>query len=56
MKVRDIVFENASAGATASGSIAPMAQPMGEVIKRNAAPAKYANSVDSKKKNAKRKS
>jgi hypothetical protein len=35
MRANEFVVENASAGATSSGSVATVAQPMGGVITRN---------------------
>ena len=35
MRASEFVVENASAGATSSGSVATVAQPMGGVITRN---------------------
>jgi len=35
MRASEFVVENASAGATSSGSVATVAQPMGSVITRN---------------------
>ena len=49
MRAREFVTENASAGATGSGSIATVAQPLGDVIRRNAGSffsGKYMNSAD----------
>ena len=49
MRAREFVTENASAGATGSGSIATVAQPLGGVIRRNAGSffsGKYMNSAD----------
>jgi hypothetical protein len=47
MRAREFVVETASAGATGSGSVATVAQPMGTVITRtqNRAPGKYKNSL-----------
>ena len=47
MRAREFVKENASAGATSSGSVAAVAQPMGTVITRtqNRKPGKYKNSL-----------
>ena len=49
MRAREFVTETASAGATASGSVAAIAQPMGSPISRLQAPrpAKYRNSAKS---------
>jgi hypothetical protein len=49
MRAREFVAENASAGATGSGSIATVAQSLGGVIRRNAGSffsGKYSNSAD----------
>jgi hypothetical protein len=49
MRAREFVTENASAGATGSGSIATVAQPLGGVIRRNGGSffsGKYMNSAD----------
>ena len=49
MRAREFVTENASAGATGSGSIATVAQPLGGAIRRNAGSffsGKYMNSAD----------
>jgi hypothetical protein len=48
MRASEFVMENASAGATGSGSIATVAQPLGGVIRRNAGSffsGKYSNSA-----------
>ena len=47
MRAKEFVRENASAGATSSGSIAVVAQPMGQTITRtqNRKPGKYKNSL-----------
>jgi len=47
MRAKEFVKENASAGATSSGSIAAVAQPMGQTITRtqNRKPGKYMNSL-----------
>jgi hypothetical protein len=52
MRAREFLPETASAGATASGSVAMAAQPMGGMISRSQMPkpAKYANSLYSAKK------
>ena len=52
MRARDFMTENASAGATGAGSVAPVSQPLGGMIERTAMPnvAKYMNSFDPKKK------
>lgn len=34
MRAKEFISENASAGATVSGSIAPIAQPLGQLISR----------------------
>ena len=49
MRAREFVAENATAGATGSGSIATVAQPLGRMITRNAGSffsGKYMNSAD----------
>jgi hypothetical protein len=49
MRANEFIAENATAGATGSGSIATVAQPMGSVITRNAGSfftGKYMNSAD----------
>ena len=52
MRAREFLPETASAGATASGSMAVAVQPMGVMITRiqMPKPAKYANSLYSAKK------
>jgi len=47
MRAKEFVRENASAGATGSGSVATVAQPMGAPITRtqNRKPGKYKNSL-----------
>jgi hypothetical protein len=52
MRAREFINENASSGATSSGSIATVSQPMGSVISRShfINPTKYANSVKKEKK------
>ena len=52
MRAREFMREDASAGATVAGSMAPVAQPVGGVIARQAlgAPAKYMNTFKSGKK------
>ena len=52
MRAREFLPETASAGATASGSVAMAAQPMSGMISRGqmSKPAKYANSLYSAKK------
>ena len=51
MRASEFIREDASAGATSSGSIATVAQPMGAVISRQGfgKPAKYTNSYPTKK-------
>jgi hypothetical protein len=49
MRASEFIAENASVGATGSGSIATVAQPMGGMITRNAGSffsGKYMNSAD----------
>jgi len=49
MRAQEFIAETASAGATGSGSIATVAQPLGGVITRNAGSffsGKYSNSAD----------
>ena len=49
MRASEFILENATAGATGSGSIATVAQPLGGVITRNAGSfftGKYMNSAD----------
>ena len=49
MRAREFVAENATAGATGSGSIATVAMPLGGVVRRNAGSffsGKYMNSAD----------
>ena len=49
MRASEFVTENATAGATGSGSIATVAQPLGGMIRRNAGSffsGKYMNSAD----------
>lgn len=49
MRASEFIAENASAGATGSGSIATVAQPLGGMITRNAGSffsGKYMNSAD----------
>jgi hypothetical protein len=49
MRASEFVVENATAGATGSGSIATVAQPLGGTIRRNAGSffsGKYMNSAD----------
>ena len=52
MRAREFLPETASAGATASGSMAVVSQPIGMMISRGQMPkpAKYANSLYSAKK------
>jgi hypothetical protein len=48
MRAHEFIAENASAGATGSGSIATVAQPLGGTITRNAGSffsGKYSNSA-----------
>jgi hypothetical protein len=48
MRAREFVTENASAGATGSGNVATVAQPLGGVITRNSGTffsGKYSNSA-----------
>jgi len=48
MRAREFVTENASAGATGSGNVATVAQPLGGTITRNAGSffsGKYSNSA-----------
>jgi len=48
MRASEFIAENASAGATGSGSIATVAQPMGGAIRRNSGSffsGKYSNSA-----------
>jgi hypothetical protein len=48
MRANEFIAENATAGATGSGSIATVAQPMGGVITRNGGSffsGKYSNSA-----------
>jgi len=49
MRAHEFIAENASAGATGSGSIATVAQPLGGIISRNGGSfftGKYMNSAD----------
>jgi hypothetical protein len=49
MRASEFVMENATAGATGSGSVATVAQPLGGVITRNVGSffsGKYSNSAD----------
>ena len=49
MRAREFVTENATVGATGSGNIATVAQPLGGVIRRNGGSffsGKYSNSAD----------
>jgi hypothetical protein len=49
MRASEFVVENATAGATGSGNIATVAQPLGGTIRRNAGSffsGKYMNSAD----------
>jgi hypothetical protein len=56
MRAREFIKENASAGATASGSVAAVAQPVGSVISRlqSPKPAKYRNTYKGSKPDARR--
>ena len=47
MRAKEFIRETASAGATGSGSVATVAQPMGQTITRtqNRKPGKYKNSL-----------
>jgi len=48
MRAREFVTENASAGATSSGNVATVAQPLGGTITRNSGTffsGKYSNSA-----------
>jgi hypothetical protein len=56
MRAREFVKESASAGATSTGSVATVAQPMGQTITRtqNRAPGKYKNSLTRTKQHARR--
>ena len=56
MRAREFIKESASAGATSSGSVAAVAQPMGQTITRtqNTAPGKYKNSLIRTKQHARR--
>jgi len=56
MRAREFIRETASAGATSSGSIAVVAQPMGQTITRtqNTTPGKYKNSLTRTKQHARR--
>lgn len=49
MRASEFILENATAGATASGSVATVAMPIGDVITRNGGSfftGKYSNSAD----------
>jgi len=52
MRAREFVREEASAGTTVAGSMAPVSQPLGGMISRQGlvTPAKYMNSLHSGKK------
>jgi hypothetical protein len=52
MRAREFINENASSGATSSGSVATVSQPIGGIISRHhfVNPTKYANSVKKEKK------
>jgi hypothetical protein len=54
MRAKEFIRETASAGATSSGSVAVVAQPMGAVITRtqNRKPGKYKNSLTRTKQHA----
>jgi hypothetical protein len=56
MRAREFVTETASAGATSSGNVAAIAQPVGSVISRLQAPrpAKYRNTYKGSKPDARR--
>ena len=56
MRAREFIKENASAGATASGSVAAIAQPMGSVISRlqPTRSTKYRNTYKGSKPDARR--
>ena len=48
MRAREFVTENASAGATGSGNVATVAQPLGGILTRNSGTffsGKYSNSA-----------
>jgi hypothetical protein len=48
MRAREFVAENATAGATGSGNVATVSQPLGGVIRRNSGSffsGKYSNSA-----------
>lgn len=51
MRAQEFIKEEASAGATVSGSMAPVAQTLGATISRQGfiKPGKYSNSVSTKK-------
>ena len=49
MRASEFIAENATAGATGSGNVATVAQPLGGVIRRNSGSffsGKYSNSAD----------
>jgi hypothetical protein len=49
MRASEFIAENATAGATVSGNVATVAQPLGGVIRRNSGSffsGKYSNSAD----------
>lgn len=56
MRAGEFVAETVSAGATSSGSIAPVAQPMGAPITRTqkVTPGKYKNSLTRTQQHARR--
>ena len=51
MRAKEFIREEASSGATSSGSVATVSQPIGSVITRShfINPAKYVNSMKKKK-------
>ena len=56
MRAREFVQENASSGATASGSVATVSSPIGGLISRTQTtkPAKYRNTYKGSNPNARR--
>jgi hypothetical protein len=56
MRAREFIQETASAGATASGSVAAVAVPLGSLISRTQTtkPAKYRNTYKGSNPNARR--
>jgi hypothetical protein len=56
MRAREFVRENASSGATGSGSMAAVSQPLGSLITRTQSvrPAKYRNTYKGSNPNARR--